>query len=174
MCLLIICQHISLRWWLEEVVKLWSMVLRPLWMPILIGWCFKLTLQTLLTPFHVRPCSKKFEQWRGQLSHLFPFVHCFYGFQVLLYFNHHFSLGDLLVIPLSMGTKTTKFNQVYEISLTKVTIRANLIPNLDHEIRKIKTRAWQCLNNNSTWFYYKNEIRIEQSCGKKRTKTSVE
>jgi hypothetical protein len=45
----------------------------------LIGWCFTLTLQTLLTPFCVKPSSNNFEQQGGVvLANLF-FVHSFYG-----------------------------------------------------------------------------------------------
>jgi len=40
MCLLFNCHHISSRWSLKEVVKLWSMVFGPLWMFIMIRWCF--------------------------------------------------------------------------------------------------------------------------------------
>ncbi len=41
------------------------MVLRPFWMPNLIGWCFRLTLQMFLTLSPVRPFSKNFEQQGG-------------------------------------------------------------------------------------------------------------
>jgi hypothetical protein len=61
MHLLFICHHINSRWQLKEVVKSWSMVLGPFWMPILIRWCFKLTLQTLST-LSVRPFSRNLEQ----------------------------------------------------------------------------------------------------------------
>jgi hypothetical protein len=40
-----------------------------------------------------------------------------------------------------MGMKIIKFNQVYDISLTKTRIRASLIPNPNHETRKTKTRT---------------------------------
>ncbi len=77
------------------------MVLEPLSMTIMIGWCFRLTLQLLLTPFRVKPFLKNFKQCMrggGQLSQFFPFVHFFYDLQVPLYFSHHSSSGALLVI----------------------------------------------------------------------------
>jgi hypothetical protein len=53
-------------------------------------------------------------------------------------------------------------------------IRASLIPNPNHETRKTKIRIWQGQDNNSTRFYYKNEIITKQGCDKKHTKIGVE
>jgi len=52
-------------------------------------------------------------------------------------------------------------------------IKTSLVPNPNYEIRKTKTKT-QVQDKNSTWFYYKNEIRIDQDCDKKHTKASVE
>jgi hypothetical protein len=52
-------------------------------------------------------------------------------------------------------------------------IKASLIPNPDYETRKTKTKT-QVQDKNSTWFYYKNEIKVDQDCDKKHAKTGVE
>jgi hypothetical protein len=41
MCLLLNCHPINLGWPLKEIVKLWSTLFRPLWMLIMIRWCFR-------------------------------------------------------------------------------------------------------------------------------------
>jgi hypothetical protein len=47
--------------------------------------------------------------------------------------------------------------QVYKISQTKIRTKASLIPNLN--IKQKKKKTWQVQDNNSTRFYYNNEIR---------------
>ncbi len=73
-----------------------------------------------------------------------------------------------------MGMKIIKFNQVYDISLTKTRIRASLIPNPNHETRKTKTRTWQGQDNISIRFYCKKIIITKQGCDMKHTKIGVE
>ncbi len=66
-------------------------------------------------------------------------------------------------------------NQVYEISWTKTTTKVSLIPNLNHEIRKMKTKTWHVQNKNSIKIYWKNKIRTKQIYYKKMyPKTNVE
>ncbi len=93
MCLLLICYHISSGWWLKEVVKLQSILIEPIWMPILIAWCSKYTLQTLSTPSCIRSFSKSFKQ-RGVNCSIF-----FLLFVVLLAFGFF----PTLIIILSQG-----------------------------------------------------------------------
>jgi len=59
-----------------------------------------------------------------------------------------------------------KNNQVHGIFLTKTRTNANLIPNPDHEKKK---KPQQMQNKNSTRFYCKNKIKIEQGYDKKHT-----
>jgi len=46
--------------------------IKPLWMPILIGWCFKLTVQMFLTSFRVKPFFRNFQPWGGSCPNFFP------------------------------------------------------------------------------------------------------
>jgi hypothetical protein len=43
--------------------------------------------------------------------------------------------------------------------LIKVGTKASLVPNLNCETRKIKTRTWHVWNKNSIRFYYKKETK---------------
>jgi hypothetical protein len=73
-------------------------------MAIMIGWCFKFTLQTLSTPFHVRPPSKNFKQY-GAIILAFSFCLFFLWPLIFLYFNHHFSSRVLSIILYFVGTR---------------------------------------------------------------------
>jgi hypothetical protein len=46
---------------------------------------------------------------------------------------------------------------------------ASLIPNLDYEIRKTKTKTRKMQDKNSIGFYCKYEMETEQGCDKKHT-----
>jgi hypothetical protein len=52
-------------------------------------------------------------------------------------------------------------------------IRASLVPNLNHETRKTKTRTQHVQNTNLTRFYYKEETKTNQGYDKKNPKTDV-
>jgi hypothetical protein len=41
--------------------------------------------------------------------------------------------------------------------------KGSLVPNPDHEIRKIRTRIWHVQNKNLTRFCCKEKIKIKQS-----------
>ncbi len=40
----------------------------------------------------------------GDIIHFIPFVHEFYAFEFLLFYNYHNSEGDVIIIPFAMGT----------------------------------------------------------------------
>jgi hypothetical protein len=61
-----------------------------------------------------------------------------------------------------------KNNQVCNISYIKTGTCVNLVRNLNHETRKTKTKIQHMQNKNPTRFYYKNKIRTNQGCDKKR------
>ncbi len=51
--------------------------------------------------FNTILCKAIFQEFQvagGQLSQLFPFIHSFYGFQVVLFFSHHFSHGGFFLL----------------------------------------------------------------------------
>ncbi len=79
----------------------WSMILRPLWMPNSIGWCFRLTLQMFLTLFRINPFPKNFGQWEGNCLNFSLFVF----FKDLLYssfralVSHFFIYGHMVGQP---------------------------------------------------------------------------
>lgn len=72
-----ICCHINLVWLLRVGVRLWLIISKLFWMSIPIGWCFRWTLWTSLTPFHIRPFSKSFGQQEASYHNFPPFVHVF-------------------------------------------------------------------------------------------------
>jgi len=40
----------------------------------------------------------------GDIIQLIPFVHAFYAFESLLFYNHHNHESDVTIIPFAMGT----------------------------------------------------------------------